>query len=75
MSKGIYNKKLYPREDELPKFITMIGHDGEGNLHEVRYINEKELDDFLTSVIFGAEMLRVIGKRNGIDSEGEDGEV
>lgn len=41
------NDTNYAREKDLPKFITVTAHDGEGNRHNIKYISEKAIDIFL----------------------------
>ena len=35
-----------PKEKDLPKFITIDAHDGEGNSRPVKYINEDAIELF-----------------------------
>lgn len=41
------NNTNYAKEKDLPKFITVTAHDGEGNGHYVKYISEKAIDGFI----------------------------
>lgn len=47
-----------PRERELPKYITIDAHDGEGNSRPVRYINERAIDIFEVKVNSALKSLR-----------------
>lgn len=44
------NKYFYPEGKSMPRFIVMLAHDGEGNLHEIKYIHEDAVKDLLLSV-------------------------
>lgn len=41
------NDTNYAREKDLPKFITVTAHDGEGNRRNIKYISEKAIDIFI----------------------------
>ena len=44
------NKYLYPEEKSMPRFIVMLAHDGEGNMHQIKYLHEDAVKDLLASV-------------------------
>lgn len=48
MSEGFWNKRLYPQESTLPKFIVVVGCDTFGNKTEYKYIHEKEVRNILS---------------------------
>lgn len=57
-----------PTQDQLPKYIVMDAHDGEGNTRQVKYINE----DVLTA--FEIKVKAALDDMNVYSLMSEDGE-
>lgn len=63
------NKYFYPDGKNMPRFIVMLAHDGEGNLREIKYIHEDAIKDFLLSVQGKVDDITTNYKLLGGDSE------
>jgi hypothetical protein len=58
-----------PREFDLPNYITIMAHDGQGNLRPVRFYNEKAIDILRWGIERNLNQLEQFTDKMGGDTE------